>query len=101
MHVLQQLRVSGTSAMLRMVQAAHPTRIPYNELYSRYRAVAPPELAALQPNDFVEVADLTHTHICIRTAPRSHIHVPLRRWMISSACNPHVLSGARARAGDP
>ena len=24
-HVLQQLRVSGTSAMLRMVQTAHPT----------------------------------------------------------------------------
>ena len=53
-HVLQQLRVSGTSAMLRMMHTAHPTRIPYNELYSRHRASAPPELAALQPNDFVE-----------------------------------------------
>ena len=68
MHVLQQLRVSGTSAMLRMVQAAHPTRIPYNELYSRYRAVAPPELAALQPNDFVEVADLTGFELPARSS---------------------------------
>ena len=53
-YVLRQLRCSGTSALLRMGHAAHPTRIPYNELYSRFRASAPAELGALPPSDFAE-----------------------------------------------
>ena len=84
-HVLQQLRVSGTSAMLRMMHTAHPTRIPYNELYFRHRASAPPELAALQPNDFVEGLvlalgipersfQLGHTMIFFRHGAAARLH---------------------------
>ena len=83
--MLQQLRVSGTSAMLRMMHAAHPTRIPYNELYSRHRGAAPPDLAALQPNDFVEGLvlalgipersyELGHTMIFFKHGAASELH---------------------------
>ena len=70
-HVLRQLRCSGTSALLRMSHAAHPTRIPYNELYSRYRSVAPAELSALPPNDFVEA-------LVLALGVTAH-HTPARR----------------------
>ena len=58
-HVLDQLRYSGTTALLRMMHASFPTRIPYNELYSRYRPFVPRSMAALEPAEFAETLALS------------------------------------------
>ena len=51
---LNQLRYSGTTAALRMLHSSYPVRIPYNELYSRYRSHVPSVLAKLAPPEFAE-----------------------------------------------
>ena len=53
--VMEQLRMSGTLDAVRLIQAGYPTRIPYEDLYSRYRDMMPPNVRALPPPDFCEV----------------------------------------------
>jgi myosin heavy subunit len=52
--VLRQLRYSGTIAALRLLQASYPTRIPYNAIYTKYRAAVPEEMRNLAPAEFTE-----------------------------------------------
>ena len=39
-----RLRMSGTLDAVRLIQAGYPTRIPYKDLYSRYRDMMPPNV---------------------------------------------------------
>ncbi len=53
--VMEQLRMSGTLDAVRLIQAGYPTRIPYDDLYSRYRDMMPLNVRDLPPPDFCEV----------------------------------------------
>ena len=52
--MLRQLRYSGTIAALRLLQASYPTRIPYNAIFTKYRAAVPEEMRNLAPAEFTE-----------------------------------------------
>ena len=53
--VMEQLRMSGTLDAVRLIQAGYPTRIPYQDLYTRYRDMMPPNVRELPASDFCEV----------------------------------------------
>ena len=56
-YVMRQLRYSGTVAALRLLQSSFPTRIAYNEVYSRYHRLVAGKVegvADLAPADFAE-----------------------------------------------
>ena len=52
---IDQLRMSGTLDAVKLIQAGYPTRIPYQDLYDRYRDMMPENVRALPPPDFCEV----------------------------------------------
>lgn len=49
---LAQLNYSGTTSLLKLMEHGYPSRIPFNELYSMYKAYIPPELIILEPKTF-------------------------------------------------
>ena len=56
--VLQQLRCSGTIDAVQSVSRAYPTRIPYENIYSRYAQHMPDFVRALEPPLFCEALSL-------------------------------------------
>ena len=56
--VLQQLRCSGTIDAVQLMTSAYPTRIPYENIYSRYAQHMPDFVRALEPPLFCEALSL-------------------------------------------
>ena len=112
--VLSQLRCSGTLEAVQLICASFPTRIPYNDIYGRYRDHMPDFLQQLAPAEFTEAValacdvcesdyELGNTKIFLRAGntaalgplhhyrPNTSIPVP----MLTAAATP-TLSQARA-----
>lgn len=51
---LTQLKCSGTTAVLELMEFGYPSRVLFNDLYSMYKSYLPPELAKLVPRTFCE-----------------------------------------------
>ena len=51
---LAQLKCSGTTTVLELMEFGYPSRVPFSELYNMYKMYLPPELAKLQPRIFCE-----------------------------------------------
>ncbi|XP_058443586.1 myosin heavy chain 95F isoform X1 [Malaya genurostris] len=51
---LAQLKCSGTTSVLELMEYGYPSRVPFNELYNMYISFLPPELARLNPRTFCE-----------------------------------------------
>ncbi|CAO1430727.1 unnamed protein product [Diamesa hyperborea] len=51
---LAQLKCSGTTSVLELMEYGYPSRVPFSELYNMYKPILPPELAKLQPKTFCE-----------------------------------------------
>lgn len=51
---LAQLKCSGTTSVLELMEYGYPSRVPFNELYNMYKSFLPPELARLNPRTFCE-----------------------------------------------
>lgn len=51
---LAQLKCSGTTSVLELMEYGYPSRVPFNELYNMYKSFLPPELAKLNPRTFCE-----------------------------------------------
>ncbi|XP_020710496.2 myosin heavy chain 95F isoform X2 [Athalia rosae] len=52
--ILGQLRCSGMTSVLELMEHGYPSRVPFQELYSMYKSYLPPELAKLDPRFFCE-----------------------------------------------
>ncbi|XP_066580996.1 myosin heavy chain 95F isoform X2 [Prorops nasuta] len=52
--VLNQLRCSGMTSVLELMEHGYPSRVPFQELYNMYKSYLPPELAKLDPRFFCE-----------------------------------------------
>ncbi|XP_044011291.1 myosin heavy chain 95F isoform X2 [Aphidius gifuensis] len=52
--ILGQLRCSGMTSVLELMEHGYPSRVPFNELYNMYKTYLPPELAKLDPRFFCE-----------------------------------------------
>ena len=50
--VLGQLRCSGTLEAVQLIGASYPTRIPYEDIYGRYREHMPDFVQELDPPEF-------------------------------------------------
>ena len=53
---LAQLKCSGTTSVLELMEYGYPSRVPFGELYNMYKSFLPPELVKLQPKIFCEVS---------------------------------------------
>ena len=53
--VIDQLRMSGTLDAVRLIQAGYPSRIPYDDLSSRYRSMMPANVQNLSAQEFCEL----------------------------------------------
>ncbi|XP_055622770.1 myosin heavy chain 95F isoform X1 [Toxorhynchites rutilus septentrionalis] len=51
---LAQLKCSGTTSVLELMEYGYPSRVPFTELYNMYKSFLPPELARLNPRTFCE-----------------------------------------------
>ncbi|XP_076642841.1 myosin heavy chain 95F jaguar isoform X2 [Halictus rubicundus] len=52
--ILGQLRCSGMTSVLELMEHGYPSRVPFQELYNMYKSYLPPELAKLDPRFFCE-----------------------------------------------
>ncbi|XP_015432777.1 PREDICTED: myosin heavy chain 95F isoform X4 [Dufourea novaeangliae] len=52
--ILGQLRCSGMTSVLELMEHGYPSRVPFQELYNMYKSYLPPELASLDPRFFCE-----------------------------------------------
>lgn len=52
--ILGQLRCSGMTSVLELMEHGYPSRVPFQELYNMYKTYLPPELAKLEPRFFVK-----------------------------------------------
>ncbi|KAG7207380.1 hypothetical protein KM043_009038 [Ampulex compressa] len=52
--ILGQLRCSGMTSVLELMEHGYPSRVPFQELYNMYKSYLPPELARLEPRFFCE-----------------------------------------------
>ncbi|XP_046613209.1 myosin heavy chain 95F isoform X2 [Neodiprion virginianus] len=52
--ILGQLRCSGMTSVLELMEHGYPSRVPFQELYSMYKTYLPPELVKLDPRFFCE-----------------------------------------------
>ena len=50
--VLSQLQCAGMTSVLELMQQGFPSRAPFSDLYSMYKAILPPDLARLDPRLF-------------------------------------------------
>lgn len=57
--ILGQLRCSGMTSVLELMEHGYPSRVPFVELYNMYKSYLPPELARLDPRFFCEVIQTT------------------------------------------
>ena len=46
-NTINQLRMSGMLDAVKLIQAGYPSRIPYEDLYGRYRTMMPENVQAL------------------------------------------------------
>ncbi|XP_051165519.1 myosin heavy chain 95F isoform X1 [Leptopilina boulardi] len=53
-NILGQLRCSGMTSVLELMEHGYPSRVPFQELYNMYKSYLPPELAKLDPRFFCE-----------------------------------------------
>lgn len=51
---MAQLKCSGTTSVLELMEYGYPSRVPFGELYNMYKAVLPAELVKLPPRTFCE-----------------------------------------------
>lgn len=56
--VLTQLRCSGTLEAVQLISASYPTRIPYEDIYGRYKEHMPDFVQKLEPANFTEAIAL-------------------------------------------
>lgn len=52
---LMQLKCSGMTTVLELMEHGFPSRAPFTELYSMYKEYLPKELKVLEPRTFCEV----------------------------------------------
>lgn len=52
---LAQLKCSGTTSVLELMEFGYPSRVLFADLYNMYKQFLPPELARLEPRVFCEV----------------------------------------------
>ncbi|KAL0131777.1 hypothetical protein PUN28_002966 [Cardiocondyla obscurior] len=52
--IMNQLRCSGMTSVLELMEHGYPSRVPFHELYNMYKSYLPPELAKLDPRFFCE-----------------------------------------------
>ncbi|EFN62017.1 Myosin heavy chain 95F [Camponotus floridanus] len=52
--IMNQLRCSGMTSVLELMEHGYPSRVPFHELYNMYKTYLPPELAKLDPRFFCE-----------------------------------------------
>lgn len=52
---LMQLKCSGMTSVLELMEHGYPSRTPFADLYSMYQTYLPKELKYLQPKIFCEV----------------------------------------------
>lgn len=52
--ILGQLRCSGMTSVLELMEHGYPSRVPFQELYNMYKSYLPPELVTLEPRFFCE-----------------------------------------------
>ncbi|KAM7307774.1 unconventional myosin-VI isoform X2 [Ixodes scapularis] len=50
--ILSQLKCSGMTSVLELMQQGYPSRAPFSDLYNMYKQYLPPELARLDPRLF-------------------------------------------------
>lgn len=50
--ILSQIKCSGMTSVLELMQQGYPSRAPFSDLYSMYKQYLPPELARLDPRLF-------------------------------------------------
>lgn len=51
---LAQLKCSGTTSVLELMEHGFPSRVQFHDLYNMYKTFLPPELARLEPRTFCE-----------------------------------------------
>ena len=54
-NTINQLRMSGMLDAVKLIQAGYPTRIPYEDIYTKYKSTMPERVASLEPAQFCEV----------------------------------------------
>ena len=54
-NVINQLRMSGMLDAVKLIQSGYPTRIPYEDIYSKYKGHMPDRVQSLEPAQFCEV----------------------------------------------
>lgn len=52
--VLTQLKCSGVTSLLKLMECGYPSRVPFDDLYNMYDVFLPPELMKLNPKIFCE-----------------------------------------------
>lgn len=52
--IMNQLRCSGMTSVLELMEHGYPSRVRFHELYNMYKSYLPPELAKLDPRFFCE-----------------------------------------------
>lgn len=55
---LMQLKCSGMTSVLGLMEHGYPSRAPFADLYSMYHNYLPKELKRLEPKIFCEVHDI-------------------------------------------
>ena len=53
--MVSQLKMSGMLDAVKLIQSGYPTRIPYADIHSKYRAHMPERVQSLTPPQFCEV----------------------------------------------
>lgn len=53
---LMQLKCSGMTSVLELMEHGYPSRTPFTELYNMYKDYLPKELKQLNPKTFCEVS---------------------------------------------
>lgn len=54
---LMQLKCSGMTSVLELMEHGYPSRAPFADLYSMYEQYLPKELKKLEPRTFCEVSN--------------------------------------------
>ena len=61
---LMQLKCSGMTIVLELMQHGYPTRAPFGDLYNTYQQYLPKKLQQLTPRSFCEVTQVNGSNVC-------------------------------------
>lgn len=63
--ILSQLRCSGMTSVLELMQQGFPSRAQFSELYNMYKKFLPPKLSSLDPRLFCKVGNYSNDFLLV------------------------------------